>query len=232
LVKAIVLDFQNQKIAVRLRRLNFRSRTTSCDPNAVDCQVFFEVYQTNIFKLINFTIYMDLLPTFSTPYTTRARVQLRVMATGRVVTDRRSGSVGQPVWFAKRRLTKTLGDVKQPHGAWLGLHDRNALPTAERIAQAQLDKKESQFRVALERRPAHVVPGSKWTAAVDIGDGRIVDIVALRNSTDGPIATVVLSNGRAVEVGGSRYERITKLARHLSPDVQRARAHHAPDWIV
>jgi hypothetical protein len=163
---------------------------------------------------------------------TRARVQLRVMATGRVVTDRRSGSVGQPVWFAKRRLTKTLGDVKQPHGAWLGLHDRNALPTAERIAQAQLDKKESQFRVALERRPAHVVPGSKWTAAVDIGDGRIVDIVALRNSTDGPIATVVLSNGRAVEVGGSRYERITKLARHLSPDVQRARAHHAPDWIV
>jgi hypothetical protein len=65
---------------------------------------------------------------------TNARVQLRVLATGRVVTDRRSGNAGKPVWFATRRLTKTSGDVKEPHGAWLGEHDRNALPSAERTA--------------------------------------------------------------------------------------------------
>jgi hypothetical protein len=162
---------------------------------------------------------------------TNARVQLRVLATGRVVTDRRSGNAGKPVWFATRRLTKTSGDVKEPHGAWLGEHDRNALPSAERTAQATLDAKESAFRVALQRRPAHVVVDKQWPATFDIGDGRIVDVVALRNSTLGPVATVVVSNGRAVEVWGKRYERIIRLARHLAPEVQRLRARHAPDAL-
>jgi hypothetical protein len=43
----------------------------------------------------------------------RTRAQLRVLATGRVVTDRRSGNAGKPVLFATRRLTKTSGDVTQ-----------------------------------------------------------------------------------------------------------------------
>jgi hypothetical protein len=89
----------------------------------------------------------------------------------------------------------------------------------------------AQFRVALQRRPAHVVVDKQWPATFDIGDGRIVDVVALRNSTLGPIATVVVSNGRAVEVWGKRYERIIRLARHLAPEVQRLRARHAPDAL-
>ena len=162
---------------------------------------------------------------------TNARVQLRVLATGRVVTDRRSGRAGKPVWIATRRLTKASGDVSQPHGSWIGFHDRNALPSAERAAQAALDEKESMFRTALERRPASVVKDKKWSTALDIGDGRIVDVVALRQAPEGPIATVIVSNGRAVEVSGKRYERITRLARHLSPQVQRLRSLEAPDEL-
>lgn len=134
---------------------------------------------------------------------TNARVQLRVLATGRVVTDRRAGRGGKPVWIATRRLTKTSGDVTQPHGAWIGSHDRNALPSAERAAQAALDEKESMFRTALVRRPAYVKPDESRPAALDIGDGRIVDVVALRQTPTGPVATVILKNGRAVEVEGT-----------------------------
>jgi hypothetical protein len=162
---------------------------------------------------------------------TNARVQLRVLATGRVVTDRRAGRGGKPVWIATRRLTKTSGDVTQPHGAWIGSHDRNALPSAERAAQAALDEKESMFRTALVRRPAYVKPDESRPAALDIGDGRIVDVVALRQTPTGPVATVILKNGRAVEVEGKRYKRITRMARHLAPEVQRLRARHAPDVI-
>jgi hypothetical protein len=85
--------------------------------------------------------------------------------------------------------------------------------------------------VNTERRPAHVIVDKQWPAMFDIGDGRIVDVVALRNSTLGPVATVVVSNGRAVEVWGKRYERIIRLARHLAPEVQRLRARHAPDAL-
>lgn len=163
---------------------------------------------------------------------TNARVQLRVLSTGRVVTDRRAGNAGRPVWFATRRLTKTNGDITQPHGTWLGSHDRSALPSSERVKQASLDEKESKFRQALQRRPTFVVTDNKWPASFDVGNGRIIDIVALRNSTRGPVATVIVSNGRAVEVWGKRYEHITRMARHIDPALQRQRAHNAPDSLT
>lgn len=158
-----------------------------------------------------------------------ARVQLRVLATGRVASSRMPGKKGDPTWFATRRLTKVVGDVTKPQGSWLGMLDRNALSSTERATQVELDMKESKFREQLRARESRVA--MEDARNVKFIERRIVDVVALRQTPAGPIVTVVLANGRAVEVPGKKYSHILGMASRLHPEVQRVRAHNAPDLV-
>lgn len=139
------------------------------------------------------------------------------------------GKQGDATWFATRRLTKVVGDVTNPQGSWLGAFDRNALSSAERATQVALDMKESKFREQLKVRESRVA--HEDARGTKFEERRIVDVVALRQTPAGPIVTIVLANGRAIEVNGKKYPYILGLASRLSPEVQRARAHNAPDLV-
>jgi hypothetical protein len=119
-----------------------------------------------------------------------ARVQLRVLATGRVAASRMPGKKGDPTWFATRRLTKVVGDVTKPQGSWLCALDRNALSSTVRATQVELDTKESKFRELLRAHESRVA--SQDARNVKFVERRIVDVVALRQTPAGPIVTVIL----------------------------------------
>lgn len=152
------------------------------------------------------------------------RVQLRVLATGRVVRDKLNGQLG-PYWVATRRLTLVQGDATQPGAGWLGAHDRGALPAGERADQLAQDRavaRSPKMLQSLRVQPAQC-------RGIAVGTGKVAAVVGHFNDAQaGQRVIIVLDNGYATDVSADAFPSLLTVAKHIPGTTKAAQIRAAP----
>jgi transposase InsO family protein len=154
----------------------------------------------------------------------RPRVQLRVLATGRIVRDKLKGQTG-PYWVATRRLTLVQGDASKPGAGWLGAHDRGALPAGERADQLAQDRavaRSPKVLKTLRLKPAQC-------HGIAVGDGKVAAVVgSFLDAQAGARVIVVLSNGYATDVSAMEFPSLLTIAKHIPRSTKKEQLRAAP----
>jgi hypothetical protein len=140
------------------------------------------------------------------------RVQLAVLATGRLVTWRGVGrNAAAPRWFSVRLLTHTVASEKlmapapastasAPHAfQWQGVSDRTLLPLSERVAQARADKLSTPGEAGV-RAEAMQQPQARDAAKAPVALEQVAQVQQVVSEVPAPRAS-----GPPVEVAGQGH---------------------------